>query len=76
MDIMMNLVEIREKIDTIDSRFRQLWDSLLDDEHGGISREDYYNLKALGEAISPVFTKDASSHIVGNGNRFFRERTY
>lgn len=75
MDIRNDLMEIQEKFSNMDAKFRQLWDSLVEDEDG-ISGDAYYSLVALGEIICPVFTKDASARIVGNDNKFFRERTY
>jgi hypothetical protein len=75
MDIRNDMMEMVENFNTIDARYRQLWDSLVDSEDG-ITGEAYYNLKALGEVISPIFVADASRRIVGNDNRFFIERSY
>jgi hypothetical protein len=79
MDIRNDMMEMVENFNTIDARYRQLWDSLVDSEDG-ITGEAYYNLKALGEVISPVFVADASRHISSNidttDNRFYVKRSY
>jgi hypothetical protein len=79
MDIRNDMMEMVENFNTIDARYRQLWDSLVDSEDG-ITGEAYYNLKALGEVISPVFVSDASRHISSNidttDNRFYVKRSY
>ncbi len=70
MDIRNELMELQENFNKIDSRFRQLWDTLLDDEDG-ISGETYCNLKSLGEVISPIFTQDASRRVESSDNRWY-----
>jgi hypothetical protein len=75
MDIRNDMMEMVENFNTIDARYRQLWDSLVDSEDG-ITGEVYYNLKALGEVISPVFVADASRHIDTTYNRFYVKRSY
>jgi len=70
MDIMMNLFEIKEKLDIIDSRFRYLWDVTTESEDG-INGETYLALKELGNEINPIFTKDASARMESSGNRWY-----
>lgn len=75
MDIRNELMEMTEHFNEIDSKFRQLWDTLLDTDDG-ISGEAYYSLLALGEVICPVFVTDVSRHVDVTDNRFYIKRSY
>lgn len=75
MDIRNNMMELVENFNTIDQRFRYLWDTMLDSDDG-VSGETYYALKSLGEVVSPVFTSDASRHVDATDNRFYIKRNY
>jgi len=75
MDIRNELMEMTEHFNEIDSKFRQLWDSMLDTDDG-VSGEVYYNLLSLGSVICPVFVSDASRHVDATDNRFYIKRSY
>lgn len=75
MDIRNNLMEIQEKFNDIDTKFRQLWDTMLDSDDG-ISGDAYYSLLSLGDAICPVFTMEANRHVDATDNRYYIKRSY
>lgn len=70
MNIHDNIDELNEQFNMIESKYRILWDHLLDDDNG-ISDDAYVALINLGEQICPHYVCMAKNFVHSTNNRYY-----
>lgn len=73
IDVRTNLYGVQKAFADMNTMYKYLWDSLLDDDYG-IDSESYEALRDLGEMICPDFVKDASGMVEATDGRFYIKR--
>lgn len=73
MSILNQLDNLKDELNLIESKYRILWDHLLDDDNG-ISYSAYNALIELGDNICPSYVDLAKNFIKSENGRFYMPR--